>query len=61
MLLKVSALLVGALALTQAAPSEPPAHGLVIRGGRVLDGAGNPWLLADVAVDDGRIPSIGPT
>jgi N-acyl-D-aspartate/D-glutamate deacylase len=31
----------------------------VIRGGRVLDGAGNPWILADVAIRDGRFVKIG--
>jgi N-acyl-D-amino-acid deacylase len=32
---------------------------LVLRGGRVLDGAGNPWVRADVAVRDGRIVAVG--
>jgi N-acyl-D-aspartate/D-glutamate deacylase len=31
----------------------------VIRNGRVLDGAGNPWILADVAIKDGRFAKIG--
>ena len=35
-------------------------YDLVIRGGRVLDGAGNPWVSADVAVKDGRIVKVGP-
>ncbi|MDT9599136.1 N-acyl-D-amino-acid deacylase family protein [Sphingosinicella rhizophila] len=34
-------------------------YDIVIRGGRVLDGAGNPWVSADVAVKDGRIAKIG--
>ncbi len=34
-------------------------YDLVIRNGRVLDGAGNPWILADVAVKDGRFVKIG--
>jgi len=34
-------------------------HDLVIRNGRVLDGAGNPWVLADVAVDGDRIVRVG--
>ena len=34
-------------------------HDLVIRGGRVLDGAGNPWVRADVAVKDGRVVQVG--
>ena len=31
-----------------------PLYDIVIRNGRVLDGAGNPWILADVAIKDGR-------
>jgi len=34
-------------------------HDLVIRNGRVLDGAGNPWFHADVAISDGRIVKVG--
>ena len=36
-----------------------PIYDLVIRNGRVLDGAGNPWILADVAIKDGRFVRIG--
>jgi N-acyl-D-amino-acid deacylase len=32
---------------------------LLIRGGRIVDGAGNPWYEADVGVRDGRIAAIG--
>ena len=46
-----------------AGPSGSPApeggYDLVIRHGRVLDGAGNPWVAADVAVRDGRIAKVG--
>jgi N-acyl-D-amino-acid deacylase len=49
-----------ALLLVGAAPApEAPSWDVVIRGGRVLDGAGNPWLRADVAIRDGRIARIG--
>ncbi|MDQ3998291.1 MAG: amidohydrolase family protein [Gemmatimonadota bacterium] len=34
-------------------------YDLVIRNGRVLDGAGNPWILADVAISGGRFARIG--
>ena len=34
-------------------------YDVVIRNGRVLDGAGNPWILADVAIREGRFAKIG--
>jgi N-acyl-D-amino-acid deacylase len=34
-------------------------YDVVIRNGRVLDGMGNPWILADVAIRDGRFVQIG--
>jgi N-acyl-D-amino-acid deacylase len=34
-------------------------YDIVIRGGRVLDGAGNPCIFADVAIKDGRFAKIG--
>ncbi|HEY4647490.1 MAG TPA: amidohydrolase family protein, partial [Gemmatimonadales bacterium] len=42
------------------APKTPAQeYDLVIRNGRVLDGAGNPWIRADVAVSGGRIEKVG--
>jgi N-acyl-D-aspartate/D-glutamate deacylase len=38
---------------------EPARYDVVIRGGRVLDGRGNPFFHADVAIDDDRIALIG--
>jgi len=35
------------------------AYDVVIRGGRVLDGAGNPWIAADVAILHGRVAQVG--
>src|SRR5947199_5420117 len=32
---------------------------LLIRGGRVIDGAGNPWYAADVGIAGGRIAAVG--
>jgi N-acyl-D-aspartate/D-glutamate deacylase len=34
-------------------------YDIVIRNGRVLDGAGNPWIAADVAILDGRFAAVG--
>src|SRR5262249_28519829 len=47
------------LAVPVPAQSSEPAYDLVIRNGRVLDGAGNPWILADVAIKDGRFVRVG--
>ena len=41
------------------ARTGPAEYDIVIRNGRVLDGAGNPWILADVAIKDGRFAKIG--
>jgi N-acyl-D-amino-acid deacylase len=32
---------------------------IVIHGGRIIDGTGNPWYVGDVAITDGRIVAIG--
>ncbi len=54
----------GVLAGRPAAPDAAartgrPEYDIVIRNGRVLDGAGNPWILADVAIRDGKFAKIG--
>ena len=50
-------------ALTMTGESPPTAadtiYDVVIRNGRVLDGAGNPWILADIAIAHGRFVKIG--
>jgi N-acyl-D-amino-acid deacylase len=39
--------------------SQGPEFDLVLTGGHVVDGTGNPWYAADVAVKAGRIAAIG--
>jgi N-acyl-D-aspartate/D-glutamate deacylase len=50
-------------ALTSARDSslheQPIAYDVLIRNGRVLDGSGNPWISADVAITGDRIGAIG--
>ncbi len=36
-----------------------PSYDLIIRGGRVLDGSGNPWYYADIGVRGDRIAAVG--
>lgn len=53
------ALLCSAMALLLVANAPATDYDVVIRGGRVLDGAGNPWVRADVAIMDGRVVQVG--
>jgi N-acyl-D-amino-acid deacylase len=32
---------------------------ILIRGGRIIDGAGNPWFYADVCIENGKIAKVG--
>lgn len=54
-----SVLAIGAVVSAQEAASPEPEYDVVIRGGRVLDGAGNPCVFADVAIKDGRFVKVG--
>jgi N-acyl-D-aspartate/D-glutamate deacylase len=49
----------GALPCPAIAQTAEPVYDIVIRNGRVLDGAGNPWIAADVAIANGRFVRIG--
>ncbi len=51
------------LALLVALATPPSTHAqrydVIIRNGRVIDGTGNPWFMADLALDGDRIAAIG--
>lgn len=54
-------LLIGGFLLITAgvARAESESYDLVIRGGRLFDGSGNPWIYADLAVSGDRIVAMG--
>ncbi len=58
----LTALVLGGVSLPHfVAPVEatPAMYDLLITNARIVDGSGNPWFRADVAVKDGRIAGIG--
>ena len=57
--MRLIVLVLTAILLAPMAAAKDAAYDIVIRGGRLLDGAGNPWVRADLAVKDGRIVKIG--
>ena len=40
-------------------PPRAPSYDLLIRNARVLDGSGNPWFHADVAIQADRVAAVG--
>lgn len=55
----LSAAVVAAAGFTSPPRADGPAYDLVITNARIVDGSGNPWFRADVAVKGGRIVRIG--
>jgi N-acyl-D-amino-acid deacylase len=49
----------GAKHHAQAAQSATADYDIIIRGGHILDGTGNPWYAADIGIRGGRIAAIG--
>jgi N-acyl-D-amino-acid deacylase len=47
------------LLATNPGPPKDPAYDLLIRHGKVIDGSGNPWYHADVAVCGDKIVALG--
>lgn len=58
-LLPLCALFAVAVFFHQAAISSQTDFDLIVVGGRIVDGTGNPWFIADVAIKSGRIVEIG--
>lgn len=54
----IASVFVGLLAVTTAQQAQR--YELLIKNGRVMDGTGNPWFRADIAVQNGRIVAVGP-
>ena len=52
-------LVLAAALLSASVAAQQPPYDLLIRSGRVLDGTGNPWFPADIAVRGGRIVAVG--
>ena len=59
LLLLVCCGLNGAMQEARADDPEQLAYDLVIRGGRIVDGTGNPWFTGDVAFRGDRIAAVG--
>jgi N-acyl-D-amino-acid deacylase len=55
----VTFLRLAAFTIAALAPSFAQPFDLILRGGRVLDGTGNPWFAADIGIRDGKILRIG--
>ena len=57
-------LLIAAILLSLAPPafvqSQPVSFDLVVRGGRIVDGTGNPWFVADVGIRGDAIVAVAP-
>ena len=58
MLGAVAAVAVAAVT-SQLLRGQNPPYDVVIRGGHIVDGSGNPWFAGDVAIRNGRIAAVG--
>ena len=54
-----SLVLASTLLTSSVIAAQQESYDIIIRGGRLLDGTGNPWRLADVAINGDRIQAVG--
>jgi N-acyl-D-amino-acid deacylase len=47
------------LSLGSVAISQDPSYDVLIRGGKIIDGTGNPWFYGDVAIRGDKIAMVG--
>ena len=55
----IRALTVLVVVLLAGVAPQPQSFDILIRGGRVLDGSGNPWIRADIGIRGDRIVAVG--